>query len=250
MKKLDIVYEDEYLLAVNKPADLLTIPDRFRRDIPNLYDLLIKDREQLYTVHRLDKMTSGGLIFAKDKETHKLLSGLFMDRIPEKYYVAVVDGVPRKESGFVEEPLSESMTTRGKMLVHPRGKQSKTEYSVIESFEKFSYLKIRIHTGRLHQIRVHLSHIGHPLVVDHLYGKREAFFLSEVKKRKYKLKKGEEERPLVSRQPLHSQRLIFPHPRTQEKLDLEFEIPKDIRALVKQFQKMKKKHIRPRMRKL
>lgn len=240
-RKVDIIYEDEYLVAVNKPANLLTIPDRFRHDLPNLFAMLSSTREELYTVHRLDKFTSGGILFAKDKETHKLLSQMFMDRVPEKYYIAVVDGSFRTPTGIVDEPLSESTTTRGKMLVHKRGKESKTAYEVLESFTSFSYVRLRIFSGRLHQIRVHMAHIGHPLVVDHLYGRREAFFISEIKRKKFNLKKGEEEKPLIERQPLHSHQLIFPHPISGKMLNLEFPIPKDIKALLNQLRKILKK---------
>lgn len=238
--KPEIVFEDDYIVAINKAAGMLTIPDRFRSDIPNLYAQLSKTRPELYTVHRLDKYTSGGIIFAKSKEIHRTLSEAFMDRIPEKYYLAIVDGVPRVKTGEINQPLSESMTTRGKMLVHPRGKESKTSYEVVESFIKFSHLKVKIHTGRLHQIRVHLAHIGHPLMVDSLYGNREEFYLSEIKGRKYHMKKGEEERPLITRQPLHSHKLILPHPHSGEQMTLEFEPPKDIRAALKQFKKILK----------
>ena len=240
--KAEIVFEDEYFLAVNKPAGILTIPDRFRKDIPNLFAMLSKSRDELYTVHRLDKFTSGGLLFAKSKEVHKALSEAFMDRIPEKYYLALVDGVPRETEGEINQPLTESMVTRGKMLIHPRGKESKTSYEVIQNYVKFSLLRIKIHTGRLHQIRVHLAHIGHPLMVDHLYGNREEFLLSEIKGRKFNMKKGDDERPLLTRQPLHSHKLILPHPITGEKMTLEFEIPKDIRATINQFEKILKKH--------
>ena len=240
-KKVDVVYEDEYLVAVNKAAGILTIPDRFRKDIPNLYDLLSKERPELYTVHRLDKFTSGGILFAKDKDTHKKLSTLFMDRVPEKYYRAIVDGVPRDAEGEINKPLVESTVTRGKMLVHPRGKESKTTYQILDSYVKFSLLDVRIHTGRLHQIRVHLSHIGHPLMVDPLYGNRESFFLSEIKGRRFRMKQDEEERPLLSRQPLHSHRLLLPHPQSEEPLQLEFAIPKDMRAVIRQLEKILKK---------
>jgi len=238
--KPEIVFEDDHMVAVNKAAGILTIPDRFRMDIPNLFALLSQSRPELYTVHGLDKYTSGGIIFAKDKQTHKTLSEAFMERIPEKYYLAIVDGIPREKEGEINQPLTESMTTRGKMLVHPRGKESKTSYEVVESFIKFSHLKIKIHSGRLHQIRVHMAHIGHPLMVDSLYGNREEFYLSEIKGRKYRMKKGEEERPLLTRQPLHSHKLILPHPHTGNQLELDFEPPKDIRATLKQFQKILK----------
>jgi len=239
-KPIEVIYEDEYLIAVNKPAGLLTIPDRFRHDLPNLFSMLASTREELYTVHRLDKNTSGGILFAKTKETHRLISQQFMDRQPEKYYVAIVDGTFRDESGEIVAALSESTTTRGKMLVHPRGKESKSSFEVLEAFKNFSYVQIRIYTGRLHQIRVHMSHIGHPLMVDHLYGKRDEFFLSEVKRKKFNIKKGEEERPLLTRQPLHSYRLIFAHPHTGKEMDLTFPIPKDINAVLKQFRKILK----------
>lgn len=239
-RKVEIVYEDEYLVAVNKPADLLTIPDRFRQDIPNLFAILSADREELYTVHRLDKYTSGGIIFAKDRETHRLLSQQFMDRVPEKYYLAIVDGIPRAKEGEINEPIAESSTTRGKMLVHQRGKESRTTYEVIESFGNYTFLKLRLYSGRSHQIRVHMAHIGHPLVVDSLYGKRDEFFLSEIKKRKFNLKKGEDERPLMTRQTLHSSMLILPHPISNKKLELEFEAPKDFNAILKQFRKILK----------
>lgn len=239
--KVEIVYEDEHFLAVNKEAGILTIPDRFRKDIPNLFAILSRDRDELYTVHRLDKYTSGGLLFAKSKAVHKALSESFMERIPEKYYLAIVDGVPREAVGEIDKPLTESMVTRGKMLIHPRGKQSKTSYEVLENFVKFSLLKVKIHTGRLHQIRVHLAHLGHPLMVDSLYGNREEFFLSEIKGRKFKMKKGDEERPLLTRQPLHSHRLVIPHPITGTSMNLEFEPPKDMRAILKQFDKILKK---------
>jgi len=237
-KKIEVIYEDDYIIAVNKPAGLLTIPDRFRHDMPNLFSILANTRDELYTVHRLDKNTSGGLLFAKTKETHRLISQQFMDREPEKYYVAIVDGTFREKSGEITASLSESTTTRGKMLVHPRGKVSKSSYEVLEDFKNFSYVRIRIYTGRLHQIRVHMSHIGHPLMVDHLYGKRDEFFLSEIKRKKFNLKKGEEERPLLTRQPLHSHRLKFDHPHTGDAMDLEFPIPKDINAVIKQFRKI------------
>ncbi len=237
-KNLEIIFEDEWLVAVNKPAGLLTIQDRFKHDLPNLYSMLIRDREEIYTLHRLDRNTSGGILFAKDKETHRLVSQLFMDRIPQKYYTAIVDGVPREKKGIINQPLSESMSTRGKMLVHQRGKESTTAYEVIEDFGRFSHINIKLHTGRLHQIRVHMAHIGHPLMVDSLYGKREEFFLSEVKGRKYKISKNQEENPLLTRQPLHASKLVLQHPHTNDELNLEFPIPKDIRAILNQFRKI------------
>jgi len=178
LKKLEIIYEDDYLVAVNKPAGHLSIPDRFHANIPNIQSLLVKKYGKIWTVHRLDKFTSGVMVFAKDEETHKFLSAEWMDRRPEKYYEAIVDGVPAIESGKVDLPLAESMTRRGKMLTHPRGKESVTLFKVTEAYSRFSFIYLKILTGRMHQIRVHMADMGHPLIVDTLYGKREAFFLN------------------------------------------------------------------------
>ncbi|MBP6236097.1 MAG: RluA family pseudouridine synthase [Saprospiraceae bacterium] len=236
-KSPEILFEDEYMIAVNKPAGILTIPDRFNADIPNLVKGLKQKYPDLIPVHRLDKFTSGVILFAKDAETHKLLSASFESREIEKYYIAIVDGVPSPESGRIEVPLSESTVTRGKMLVHKRGKASLTDYKILKSFKIFSLLYIRIHTGRMHQIRVHMQYLGNPLIVDPLYGNREAFFLSEIKHKKFNIGKSDEERPLLSRQPLHAEKLVIHHPYTSVKIVITAEIPKDMEATIHQMEK-------------
>lgn len=236
--KLDIIYVDEHLIVVNKPPGTLSIPDRFKADIPNLQTMLIAEYGDIYTVHRLDKFTSGVILFARDAESHRYLSDLWMDRKPEKYYTAVVDGVPREKQGTIELALTESMARRGKMLAHKRGKESKTTYTVAEEFgQAFSLIDLRIYTGRMHQIRVHMAEIGHPLVIDDLYGRRAEFMLSEVKGRKFNLRKDEDERPLIVRQPLHAARLVIEHPATKKMMTFEAELPKDMRALINQLRK-------------
>jgi len=150
--KITILYQDDHLLAVDKPAGILTIPDRFDPEIPNLMEILTPSFGQLFTVHRLDKYTSGVNIFARNAEVHRALSMAFEGRDVEKYYYAIVDGTPVPESGRIEIPLAESTVTRGKMLVHPRGKMSVTEYKTIHAFRHFTLLYHRIYTGRMHQI--------------------------------------------------------------------------------------------------
>lgn len=236
-KSPEILFEDEYMIAVNKPAGILTIPDRFNAEIPNLVKGLKQKYPELIPVHRLDKFTSGVILFAKDAETHKLLSASFESREIEKYYIAIVDGVPSPESGRIEVPLSESTVTRGKMLVHKRGKASLTDFKILKSFKIFSLLYIRIHTGRMHQIRVHMQYLGNPLIVDPLYGNREAFFLSEIKHKKFNTGKSDEERPLLSRQPLHAEKLVIHHPYTSEKIEITAELPKDMEATIHQMEK-------------
>jgi len=238
--KLEILYEDDYVVAVNKPAGYLSIPDRFIAEIPNVKGILESTYGEIFTVHRIDKYTSGVMIFAKDSESHKYLSAQWMDRKPEKYYTAIVDGVPSPESDIIDLSLAESMTRRGKMVANKRGKESMTKYQVIENYVRFSLLELQIYTGRMHQIRVHMAQRGYPLVVDSLYGKREALMLSELKGKKYRKPKDEEERPLLSRQPLHAHKLVISHPHTQQNISIEAPLPKDMRAVINQMRKLKK----------
>ena len=184
-KPFDILFEDDYLIALNKPPGILTIPDRFNTEIPNMVNLLQIDYPDIIPVHRLDKYTSGVNLFAKDASSHKFMSKSFEARDVEKYYLAIVDGVPSPESGQINVPLTESSVTRGKMLVHPRGKECVTDYKILKNFKKYSLLYIRIYTGRTHQVRVHMQYLGNPLIVDALYGNRDAFYLSEIKQKKF-----------------------------------------------------------------
>jgi 23S rRNA pseudouridine1911/1915/1917 synthase len=233
----EILFEDAYMIAVNKPAGVLSIPDRFNADIPNLVSQLKKVYPEILPVHRLDKFTTGINLFAKDPESHKALSAIFESRDIEKYYHAIVDGTPQPESGRIDVPLAESTVTRGKMLVHQRGKPSVTDYKIIKSYRNFSHIYLRIFTGRMHQIRVHMQYLGNPLIVDTLYGNRDAFFLSEIKHKKFNLGKFDEERPLLSRQPLHASRLVFDHPFTEHKVEIEAPLPKDMQAVLTQMDK-------------
>lgn len=234
---LDVIYEDEYYIACNKAAGILSIPDRFNHDIPNVVSALKKKYEEVIPVHRLDKFTSGVNIYAKNAEAHRLLSMEFESREIEKYYKAIVDGIPNPESGRINVPLVESQVIRGKMIVNKRGKESITDYKILKDYKKFSLLYIRLHTGRMHQIRVHLQYLGNPLIVDSLYGHRDAFYLSEVKTKKFNIGKHEEERPMLSRQPLHAEKLVFTHPFTQVRTEVEAPMPKDMEAVLKQMDK-------------
>ncbi|MBK6784442.1 MAG: RNA pseudouridine synthase [Saprospiraceae bacterium] len=161
----------------------MTIPDRFNTNAPSVISILSKQFETVIPVHRLDKNTSGVVLFAKSAEMHKKMSLLFENREVAKYYVAIVDGRVVPTEGIIHAPLAESMTQRGKMVINKRGKESTTEYKVITQFKRFAYVSLKLLTGRMHQIRVHMLHIGHPLVVDHLYGNRENLCLSEIKQK-------------------------------------------------------------------
>lgn len=232
--KLNIIFENDHFIAINKQAGLLSVPDRMQSEV-SLKDLLLQQYGSIYTVHRLDKDTSGVIVFAKDEETHKKLSQLFEGRDVEKFYLGLVHGHLQQERGSVDASIMEHPGKNGKMITHAKGKNSLTDYEVVESFKLYSLIRFQIHTGRTHQIRVHMQHIGHSIVCDELYGDGEPVFISSLK-RNYKLSKSEdEERPILSRLALHSALLKFDL--DGESYTLEAELPKDIRALLQQLRK-------------
>lgn len=235
-KDYTVLFEDEHLIIVDKRSGLLTIPDRYRTDIPNLYNMLQVQYDEIYVVHRLDKGTSGLICFAKTKETHRLLSLQFQAREPIKRYYAIVKGVPYEKKGVIDAGLSPNK--EGGMHVNlKRGKASVTEYEVMESFVQFSLVEATILTGRTHQIRIHLKHLGHPLAVDPLYANKTELYLSEIKRKKFNLKKNTDERPLLTRVPLHAHYLKLKHPVTGVDVEIECAYPKDMRAIMSQLRK-------------
>jgi 23S rRNA pseudouridine1911/1915/1917 synthase len=237
-KEIETVYEDEHFVAVNKPAGLLTIPDRFNETIPSLSKMLEAKYSKIFIVHRLDRDTSGLILFAKDEKTHRYLSQLFEARNVEKYYLGIVLGTLSDKKGIIEVPVEEHPNKKGIMMPSRKGKPSITEYEEVEDFGSFSLVKFQIQTGRTHQIRVHMKYIGHPLACDELYGDGKPVLVSSFK-RKYKLSAHEEqERPILNRLALHSYQLIFVD-QDGKYHDLKAEMPKDMRALVQQLRKNK-----------
>ena len=239
MKKYnpEIIFENDSFVAINKPAGLLSIPDREQTQT-SLKDILLEKYGSIFTVHRLDKDTSGIIIFAKNEAAHKYFSQLFEGREIEKYYMGLVHGVPSPEKGTIDAPIAEHGVQKGFYIVHQRGKPSVTDYEVVEKHKQYSLVQFQLHTGRTHQIRVHCKNIGHPLACDELYGDGKPVLLSSIKK-KFKLSQhDEEERPMLSRLALHSYRLKF-NDADGKSFDLKAELPKDIRALLNQLQKNK-----------
>jgi 23S rRNA pseudouridine955/2504/2580 synthase/23S rRNA pseudouridine1911/1915/1917 synthase len=232
---LEIIAENDHFIVINKPPGLLSIPDREGKEI-SLKEILQQKYEQIFTVHRLDRETSGIIVFAKDPETHKFLSQAFEERTVEKYYQGIVAGTLPEKQKTIDAPIAENTVRRGVMIIHQRGKPAITDYEVLEDFGKFSLLQFRIHTGRTHQIRVHMQYVGHPLVCDELYGDGLPVKISSFK-RNYKLSKNEEEeRPILARTGLHAQRLRFTDMEGNV-YDLQAEMPKDMRALLQQLRK-------------
>jgi 23S rRNA pseudouridine955/2504/2580 synthase/23S rRNA pseudouridine1911/1915/1917 synthase len=240
--RYQILWEDEHFLLANEPSGLLTIPDRYRAELPNLYHLLQKQYPEIYIVHRLDKGTSGVVCFAKTKEAHRLLSQQFEARIPVKQYYALVRGVPYEDAGKIEVGLS-ARKEGGMRVDVKRGKPSITAYQVVEAFGHYALLNATILTGRTHQIRVHCKHLGHPLAVDPLYANTEALYLSEIKRKRFNLKKMTDERPLLTRVPLHAYRLELVHPISGATISQECPLPKDFRAVLNQLRKWDQKKV-------
>lgn len=232
-----ILFENEAFIAIDKPAGFLSIPDREGKE-PSLKSWLRQKYGNIFTVHRLDRETSGVIVFAKDEATHKYLSGIFENREVEKQYQGIVVGVLPDQQGSVDLPIMEHPARPGVMVANRRGKASLTDYQVVEELGAYSLVQFRIHTGRTHQIRVHMQALGHPIACDELYGDGRPVYLSSIK-RNYKLSKDQEqERPIVSRLALHSQLLRFADVAGVVHV-FEAPLPKDMRALLSQLRKWK-----------
>ncbi len=235
---LDILFENDQVIAINKPAGLLSIPDREGKE-PSLKQILQEKFGKIFTVHRLDRETSGVILFARDEETHKYLSELFETRNIEKYYLGIVTGTLPEKKKTIDAPIMEHPFKKGTMIVHQKGKPSVTDYEVKEEWGKLSLVEFRIHTGRTHQIRVHMKNEGHPIVCDELYGDPTPLKLSAFKRNYHLSKNEEEERPILGRLGLHAWKLTFKLP-SGEQVSLEAPLPKDMRALLQQLTKLRR----------
>ncbi len=247
-----VIFENNDFIVLNKPSGLLSIPDRKGKDI-SLKKLLQEKyarpsaragtdgddqvgRGEIYTVHRLDKDTSGLIVFAKNEVAHKLLSQQFENRQAEKIYLGLIIGSPVNKKGTIDSPIMEHPTKKGVMVINRKGKESLTDYEVLEDFGIYAWVQFQIYTGRTHQIRVHMKDIGNPIVCDELYGDGRPVLLSSIK-HNFKLSKNEEEeRPILNRLALHACKLKFTG---IDKMNYEFEapVPKDLKATLQQLSK-------------
>ncbi len=234
-----ILFENDDLIALNKPSGLLSIPAREGKET-SLKDLLKERYGNIFTVHRLDKDTSGLIVFAKNEDMHRHLSMQFEGRQTEKLYLGLVMGSPAQPVGSIDAPIAEHPVQRGVMVINRNGKEALTDYEVLEDFGAYAWVKFRIHTGRTHQIRIHMKNLGYPIVCDPLYGDGKPLLLSSLKS-KFKLSKNEwEERPIMGRLALHAHQLRFTDLQGNS-ISLEAEVPKDMRATLQQLAKRKKK---------
>lgn len=233
-----IVFENDDFVALNKPSGLLSIPDREGKEI-SLKVLLKEKYGDIFIVHRLDRDTSGLIVFAKNEEAHKHLSLQFEGRQTKKIYQGLVIGSLMEKTGSIDSPIAEHPAKNGTMIIHRNGKESLTDYEVLEDFKIYSYLQFQIHTGRTHQIRVHMKDIGNPIVCDVVYGDGKPVLVSSLKS-KFKLSKdAEEEKPILGRLALHAFQLTFKDI-NGKLVELEAALPKDMRATLQQLTKRKK----------
>lgn len=242
--EIAVLFEDEQLLALDKPAGLLTSPDRLAPERPNLMKLLHdgiaagkpwasqRNLSYLTNAHRLDFETSGVLLLTKNKPALVAVADQFSSEMPVRKYLALVQGVPLDDQFVVDEKIAPHPLKAGQMRVdHRHGKKSKTEFAVLERFSRWSLLHCTPRVERPQQIRLHLSHADFPIVGDEVYGGKK-LWLSRLK-RDFYLKPGREERPLISHAALHMEELNLIHPVTQEPLSIKSEWPKGLRVALK-----------------
>lgn len=233
-----ILHEDDDLLALDKPAGLLAVPDRFDKTRPNIMSLLEAARpgEWLANVHRLDFNTSGVFVVVKRQEAFRELARQFRERETKKQYIAVAQRIPPESPMTIDLPIGPHPKFRGLARIdHGRGQEARTVVEIQEKFRGYSLLKVNIETGRMHQVRVHLQAIGCPLIGDADYG-GGPLLLSQIKK-KYKAKEDESERPLLDRPALHAEQLTFAQPATCAAITIVAPWPKDLTLAVKYLRK-------------
>ncbi len=252
--EIPVLHEDDDVLVVDKPHNLAVEPERWMRELGSLAGALlqiVEEREEAddgglsfrpRLVHRIDKDTTGAVVVAKNLEAERALRQAFEAGTIKKSYLALVEGEPYLNDGetmLIEHPIGPVLRKSGRMQVANDGKPSKTRVGIAERFDGYTLLRCEPITGRTHQIRVHLSHDGFPLVVDRFYGRRSEFKLSEFKA-SYRPKRGLPERPLIDRLTLHAHEVVLPPlgART-DPLEIVAPVPRDLERVLKQLRKVR-----------
>lgn len=247
---LEILYEDDAMVVLNKPAGLIVHPGRgnysgtlanaLQHHFDKLSDVAGQHRPGI--VHRLDRDTTGVLIVAKDNRIHKELCQQFEHRTVQKTYLALVRGVMEFDSDFIETHIRVHHKNREKMVVCPEGGEAReaiTYYEVVERFDGFTLVKLHPKTGRTHQLRVHLLSIGYPIIADKLYTSHADLKLADVAREYKGTEQGE--RVLIARQALHAWRLEVRHPVSGDTMAFESPLPVDLNSTLEELRKQVRK---------
>ena len=231
---LNIVYEDDSIIVINKPSGMVVHPANGNESGTLVNALLYHCKESLSgingvirpgIVHRIDKDTLGLLVVAKTDEAHIFLSSLLKDHGIKRVYHAILAGHLKEERGTVNAPSARHPVDRKKMAVVKGGKEAVTHYTVIAEYPSFTYAKMELETGRTHQIRVHMSHIGHQIIGDTVYGGGKTPF-------------EKANASLLDGQILHAKELSFPHPKTKEIMHFECDLPDNFKELLNRLEKL------------
>ena len=234
---LDILYEDDQLLVVNKPAGMVTHP-AYGNYTGTLVNALLHHCRSLSTVndearpgivHRLDKDTSGLMVIAKTDDVHAKLSRQFAQRTIRREYWAIAWGVFGERHGSIDAPLGRSRSDRKKIAVTTAGKQATTQYEVLTQFEYLSLVRLKLLTGRTHQIRVHLAHIHHPVFGDPTYNGRRIVAGPGTQRQKEEV---QQMLKVIQRQALHAKTIGFTHPVTQKEMLFDSALPEDMNSVL------------------
>ncbi|MCA6071393.1 MAG: RluA family pseudouridine synthase [Endomicrobium sp.] len=234
IKQIEIIYQNENIVVVNKPAGIIVIPDQRTYENKTLMGILQKQLNQkIWVVHRIDRDTTGVLVFAKTPQAHRDISMQFENSKVRKRYIALASGVVEDDEGSISKPI---LISGRDVSIDITGKESITNFKVLERFKSYTLAQAIPLTGRRHQIRIHFWSLGHPLAIDGEYGISEPILLSSLK-RNYKTKAGENEKPLISRLTLHAAALTLTLPGTNEEKTFESPLPKDFEVALKQLRK-------------
>lgn len=211
---MKIIFEDDYLVIVDKSAGLSVLPDGWEKNSEYLVKLLEEQYGKIFIVHRLDKITSGVMVFGRDAETHRSLNIQFENHDAQKTYHAILEGNPKWEEKVAKHPLRANVGHKHRTMVDDKnGKPAETRFKVIKRYQEAALVEAKPMTGRTHQIRVHAYALGHPLVEDILYGSQDRYGLP---------------RPM-----LHAQTLSFIHPATNERVKFSAPRPDDFEEALK-----------------
>ena len=231
----DILFENDSLLAINKPSGILSVPDRYRDDRFSIATWVLSSHSTARPLHRLDFETSGVLLFCTLPEAFGWYSDQFEQRQVTKTYQAITEGRMSKDEGTIDVPLFTQ--SNGKVIVTKKGKNAVTQWKAIEKFIHHTFIEANPLTGRTHQIRVHLASIGNPILCDVSYGALGPLLLSSLKgKHRYHLsKEAESENPILERVALHAGRIQIVDFITREPITIESPVPKDLSVVLRKL---------------